>query len=96
MDPVSSLSRPYIYSTVEGASGSEVVEIAFTAPGAEPIEGDWHAAAWDHVTPKGADAKILIGPGGTVVLTDGTYAMWVRVNGAIERPVMRAGLVPIT
>lgn len=96
MEPISSLSRPYLYIPVDGASGSEGVEIAFTTPPAEPAEADWHPADWANITTKGARARILIGPGGTVTLPDGTYMAWVRVNGAVERPVLRSGLVPIT
>ncbi|WP_214317054.1 hypothetical protein [Nonomuraea sediminis] len=96
MEPISSLSRPYIYTTVKGASGSEQVEIAFTNLGAEPTEGDWKPAEWASTTPEGARARILIGPGSSVVLPDGTYLMWVRVTGAVERPVLPCGSVPIT
>ncbi|MFD8529425.1 hypothetical protein ACFV0L_18595 [Streptosporangium canum] len=96
MEPVSSLSRPFVYTTIDGASGSEQVEIAFTNLGSEPMESDWHPAEWANVTAKGARARILIGPGGTVTLLDGTYLMWARVTGARERPVLPCGPVPIT
>lgn len=96
MEPISSLSRPYLYIAIQGASGSEQVEIAFTNPNAEPIETDWYPAEWGGSTEDGRRARILIGPGGTVTLPDGTYMAWVRVNGAVERPVLPAGLVPIT
>ncbi|WP_440063801.1 hypothetical protein [Streptosporangium sp. OZ121] len=95
MDPISSLSRPYLYIPVTGASGSEAVEIAFVNVGAEPAEDDWLPAEWSGITAKGAVARILIGPGGVVALPDGTYMAWVRVNGAVERPVLRSGAVPI-
>ncbi|MEU1880850.1 hypothetical protein ABZ470_26385 [Streptosporangium sp. NPDC020072] len=96
MEPISSLSRPYVYTFVTGASGTEPVEIAFTNLGAEPGEADWHTAEWASLTAGGARARILIGPGGSVTLTDGTYLMWVRVTGPIERPVMPCGPIPIT
>ncbi|TMR97547.1 hypothetical protein [Nonomuraea basaltis] len=96
MEPISSLSRPYLYIPVEGPAGTETVEIAFTVPGAEPAEPNWHLAEWINATGKGATARILIGPGGTVTLTDGTYMAWVRITGAVERPVLPSGLVPIT
>ncbi|WP_433235499.1 hypothetical protein ACQPYK_25445 [Streptosporangium sp. CA-135522] len=95
MEPISSLSRPYLYIQVDGAAGTEDVEIAFTNVGAEPAEGDWLPAGWSNATSEGARARILIGPG-AVALPDGTYMAWVRVNGAVERPVLPAGLVPIT
>jgi hypothetical protein len=96
VESISSLSRPYLYITVKGASGSEQVEIAFTNPDAEPAEEAWRPAEWSGRAENGLRARILIGPGGTVTLPDGTYMAWVRVNGAVERPVLPAGLVPIT
>ncbi|MEQ4723781.1 hypothetical protein [Nonomuraea sp. B19D2] len=96
MEPISSLSRPYVYSVIKGASGSEVVEVAFTNLGAEPIETDWRTAEWANATAEGARVRILIGPGSSVVLPDGTYLMWVRVTGAVERPVIPCGSIPIT
>ncbi|MEU7911328.1 hypothetical protein [Microbispora bryophytorum] len=92
----SSLSRPYLYIWINHATGTEPVEIAFTNPGAEPADDDWHTATWANTTAKGADARILIGPGGDVELPDGTYQAWVRVHAPIELPVMPAGLVNIT
>ncbi|MFC7582445.1 hypothetical protein ACFQYP_00545 [Nonomuraea antimicrobica] len=93
MDPISSLSRPYVYAWIDGAAGIEAVEIAFTVPGDEPSEEGWHTASWSGVTAKGADARILIGPGGDVTLPEGTYQMWVRVDAPPERPMMPSGLV---
>lgn len=95
MKPVSSLSKPYIHSFITGALGTETVEIAMIQA-AEPISGDWKTASWGAVTATGAWAKILIGPGTSLALTDGTYQMWVRATGATEVPVMRAGEIEIT
>lgn len=95
MEPISSLSKEYVYSWVEGATGAETVEVAFIQT-AEPTAPDWKTAAWANLTPAGADARILIGPSTTAVLTDGTYQMWVRVTSASEVPVLLAGPVVIT
>lgn len=95
MDPVSSLSKPYIYSFIKGALGTETVEVAMIQA-AKPSSGDWKTAAWGSVTPTGAWARILIGPSTSLALTDGTYQMWVRVTGASEQPVLRAGEIVIT
>lgn len=95
MDPVSSLSKPYVYSFVTGAAGTETVEIAMIQA-AEPSSGDWKSASWSSVTPRGAWARILIGPGTPLALSDGTYQMWVRVTGSPEAPVLYAGEVVIT
>lgn len=97
MEPISSLSRVNVYTHVTGATGAEDVEVAFTAPGAEPAEDDWYVAAWGAPTATGCTARILIGPGaGAVTLTDGTYSMWVRVTAAVQQPVLEAGQVSIT
>ncbi|WP_424533646.1 hypothetical protein ACOZ38_25255 [Sphaerisporangium viridialbum] len=96
MEPISSLSTVYVQSFVKGAMGSETAHIAFTKPDLEPVTADWKPAVWGAPTDKGCPARILIGPGaGAVVLVDGTYAMWVRVTGPVQIPVLRAGLVSI-
>ncbi|MFI6182544.1 hypothetical protein ACIA8R_43945 [Nonomuraea sp. NPDC051191] len=95
VEPMSSLSLEYLEFFVENASGSEQVEVAFTAPGQEPTEGQWHPASWGAAGRAGARARIRVGPG-ALVLVDGTYQGWVRVTTPSERPVLPSGLVPIT
>ncbi|MEV1168602.1 hypothetical protein [Nonomuraea sp. NPDC049784] len=96
MEPISSLSREFVYIPVEGPSGGEAVEVAFTNEDGKPAETDWRAAMWDTVTATGADAKILVGPGeGAVTLPEGTYRAWVRVTSSVEQPVLPGGLVPV-
>lgn len=90
MKPISSLSREYLYFFIESAAGTETVEVAFTTPGVDPGAPDWNAATWTGATPQGADATILVGPGGTVTLAKGVYQPWVRVTGATEVPVLIA------
>ena len=94
-EPISSLSREWLPFFVRGASGTEVVQIAFTAPGVEPEENGWHDAGWDpaSVTARGADARILFGPGGTTSRAEGTYQAWVRVTAPPQQPVLPAGLI---
>ncbi|NRQ31291.1 hypothetical protein HII36_05490 [Nonomuraea sp. NN258] len=96
-ETISSLSREWLPIFVRGATATEQVEIAFTAPGAEPVEGDWHAAEWKpgSVTDKGATARILFGPGGTASRPDGTWQAWVRVTAQLEKPVLPAGLIDV-
>ncbi|MGW4639564.1 hypothetical protein ACWEN6_13600 [Sphaerisporangium sp. NPDC004334] len=96
VDPISSLSKIAVRFFVSGASGAEPVEIAFTVPDGEPTESDWHTAEWDNPTQRGAEALIIVGPGGAVPLPDGTWLGWVRVTTPRERPVIPGGLVPIT
>ncbi|MER6505886.1 hypothetical protein ABT158_03695 [Nonomuraea sp. NPDC001636] len=95
VEPMSSLSLEYLEFFVENASGSEDVEVAFTTPGQEPTEGQWHPASWGAAGRAGARARIRVGPG-AVALGDGTYQGWVRVTTPSERPVLPSGLVPIT
>jgi hypothetical protein len=96
-ETISSLSREWLPFFVRGATGLEQVEIAFTAPGAEPVEGDWYDAEWQaaSVTQQGATARILFGPGGTVSRPDGSYQAWVRVTAPVEQPVLPAGLIDV-
>ncbi|MEU5863513.1 hypothetical protein ABZ815_20250 [Nonomuraea sp. NPDC047529] len=95
VEPMSSLSLEYLEFFVENASGSEQVEVAFTTPGQEPADGQWHLASWGAAGRAGARARIRVGPG-ALVLGDGTYQGWVRVTTPSERPVLPSGLVPIT
>jgi len=90
---ISSLSKVYVKSFIEGALGSETVEAAFVQA-AEP--DSWETATWGEVTPIGAWARVLVGPGTDFELTDGTWQMWVRVTGSAEVPVLHAGEVVIT
>lgn len=95
MRPISSLSKPYVYSHIDGAAGDETVEFAFVRA-EEPETGDWHAGEWGSTTAKGAWARALIGPGTDFELTDGKWQMWVRVTSSPEEPVMHSGEVVIT
>ncbi|MBX6382166.1 MAG: hypothetical protein IRZ07_04200 [Microbispora sp.] len=92
---ISSLSKEYVQVFVRGATGDETVQMAFIR-GAEPTESDWIPAEWANITPQGADAQALIGPGGAKVLTEGTYQVWVRITTALEVPVLHAGPIIIT
>lgn len=91
MASIPSISVEYLHIPVTGATEDMPVEIAVVARDTEPGEEDWHTAAWD-----GSDAKILIGPGTDLALTDGVYSTWVRVTSTPEIPAMRAGLLRIT
>ncbi|TYK45177.1 hypothetical protein [Actinomadura decatromicini] len=90
---IPSTSREYIHVPVSGATADQPVELAVVDIGAEePAEDDWVPAdVWD-----GSTAKLLIGPGGTLLLADGAYRVWVRVTAEPEIPVLRSGLLRIT
>ncbi len=97
METISSLSCEFLPFFVRGAAGTETVEVAFTAPGVEPVEADWYAAEWapGPAGARGATARILFGPGGTVAKPDGTYQAWVRVTAPPQLPVLPAGLIDV-
>lgn len=65
------------------------VFFAFVPAGAKPTDADWHAGAWGSETM----AQITVGPddpayspGSAVALSVGAYRVWLRIDGAIERP----------
>lgn len=100
------LSREYLWVPVT-ALGEEAadlttlpVEMAFltTKPPADPDEVDWEAGDWSTTVPDNATAiaRCLMGPGGGVELTVGTYYVWIRITGATERPVRYSGQLKIT
>ncbi len=94
------LSREYVRVpvAVEGQDAAALtslpVEFSFLVDKqAKPADNEWVLGSWE----PGADtvARVLVGPGGTVGLTPGTYWVWVRVTGSIERPVRQAGQIKI-
>lgn len=55
-----------------------------------PGGADWHTAEWQDQA-----VRLLVGPGTSVVLDCGEYAVWVRVDAAPESAVRRAGSLEI-
>lgn len=107
MTLISSLSKQYVKVRVSSIdSGAPVditagtVQMAFTTPGTEPVSNDWKSATWETDTTRNPDryyARCLVGPSGTITLTDGTYDVWVKVSSVgSEIPVLRAGSVTVT
>ena len=102
----SSLSKEYVKVRISAREDgvvvnptADTVEMAFTSAEAEPTSPDWKAAEWETNTSTDPDtywARCLVGPGGTVALTDGTYRVWVRITDSPEIPVLRSGLLIIT
>jgi len=84
-------SKQYVYAPVTAASdpSSLPVSIAIVAVGVEPQAADFKTADWE---PGTAKARILVGPGSPVIgeLAPGNYTVWVKVDGAVEDPVMKA------
>jgi len=102
---ISSASLEYVRARVEAIqSGSfldptaDSVAMAFIAGSATPVSGDWKTASWDTdatTTPATYRAQCLVGPAGTVTLTPGVYAVWVKITDSPEIPVKRAGQIKI-
>lgn len=91
MASIPSSSVEYLHVPIVGATSSMPVEMAVVGRDAEPVESDWKTAMWD-----GTDAKMLIGPGTPLPLTDGIYSVWVRVTAAPEKPAIKSGTLLIT
>ncbi|WP_436759338.1 hypothetical protein [Streptosporangium sp. V21-05] len=67
--------------------------ISRTSPEAEPVDGDYIAAAWED----GATgwASIHIGPGTPHTYTPGEYVVWTRLTAGTRKPVRRSGLLTV-
>lgn len=91
MQTISSLSRETItVPLLNGLSGATDPQIAVVRIGTEPAEADWQTATVD-----GDNLTLLVGPGGTVELADGMWAVWVRLTVGPERPVERTGVITV-
>jgi hypothetical protein len=101
---ISSLSCQYVVVPVTAEDDgsvynptSDVVQFAFTAGyGVKPADEDWLTGNWDSNPVQGIyyNAKILIGPGATV-LAPGTYTAWIKVTDNPQIPVKQCGTVVI-
>lgn len=94
-------SLQYVNAIVTAADVNptgDSVYMAFTNQGARPQSGDWKAASWNTAANVGVNnylARCLVGPGGTVTLTTGQYAIWVKVTDNPEVPELPAGQLSI-
>ena len=85
---------PIIVTCLGGNPTTDTVQMAFTATGVDPQPADWQTASWDTSATLGPNqylAQCLVGPGGTVALTNGTYQIWVKVTDNPEIPQLPAG-----
>lgn len=92
--PSTSLEYVLVPVTVDGATPNPglTVEMAIIADGTEePASGDWKTAAWDS-----GRARLLVGTGGDIALTNGNYEIWVRITSSPEVPIRRAGRLVVT
>jgi hypothetical protein len=69
---------------------ADTVKMAFTARFTNPVSGDWKSAVWETSGTR-YYAKCLVGPGGTVALTAGSYKVWVKVTDSPEAPILPSG-----
>jgi hypothetical protein len=78
---------------------ADVVNLAFMPkpPDANPGSGDWHTGSWT-TNPSGVPlAQCLVGPAnGGVLLTEGTYTVWVQVVDNPEVPTEPVGELDIS
>lgn len=74
------------------------VEMAFVPYDQDPVTPSWQSAQWE-TSGTGANAvyyaRCMVGPGGTVTLTEGLYDVYVKINDATEVPVMNSGRIAI-
>ena len=98
----SQLSLQYLYVPVSAVKNGaaynptgDPVAMAFMPQATQvPQSADWQTAGW--TTTQNAvypySAGCLIGPGGTIALTVGTYVVYVRVTDSPEVPVQQASM----
>lgn len=76
---------------------SDSVYMAFlsTPPPNQPTSGEWNAASW-YVIGTQFTAICLVGPGGTIQLTQGLYYVWVKISASPEVPIKYAGILQVS
>lgn len=90
-----------VYAMASGAvvnPTSDAVAMAFMSSTAAPSSGDLKTASWETDATTEPDtyiARCLVGSGGAVTLTAGTYSVWVKITDSPEVPVRRAGLLKV-
>ena len=99
---LSSLSLEYVRVAVtikrlgvEVDPTTDTVQMAFTAVGVEPVSADWKSASWETVDGEYI-ARCLVGPTGTVTLSDNMYTIWVKVADDPEIPVRPVGRLRVS
>lgn len=104
---ISAASREFVpvsvRATLRGAPYNptgDVVEFAFTRPGAALVGAHWYPASWESVDLTGAagsyTALCMVGPGGTTQLAPGQYQVSVRITDNPEIPAIPAYLLNVT
>lgn len=71
-------------------------QFAFLLADTEPVTADWRTGEWVGAWTNGSvTARILVGPGTSVVFTPGNWRCWLRITDNPEIPVMRVDLVRV-
>jgi hypothetical protein len=83
--------RYYVGATKDGLPynpTSTTVTFAFMAPGVDPTLSDFKSGSWEVEAgpPSRYVARVLLGPVGTVILTKGAYAVWIKIADNPEVP----------
>ncbi len=100
---LSHLSTQYVHVPVQGSVNNapidpttDIVQFAFVANGVGPPI-TWYVGAWDTGSSGPVyTARILVGPvNGDVVLSIGSYAVYVKISDSPEVPVLPAGNLDI-
>lgn len=100
MRSLSSLATEYIaylvsctaYDGTTVDPTGDTTKIAFMPPGQQPASEDWHAASWLATRVVG----VLVGPRGGMVLTAGSYDVWINLIDDTEEPVEPVEVLMIT
>lgn len=96
---LSKLSKEYVRVPVTATEDGVPVDpttdvVAFSFPPVYHDPDTWVTGEWE-VAGGTTFARILVGPGGDVVLDEGTFHVWLRVTDAPEVPVKRTGQLRI-
>jgi hypothetical protein len=79
---------------------SDTLQFAFMPNSVQvPITGDWVSGVWETVATNiiyPYNAKCLVGPTGSTVLTLGTYVIYLKITDNPETPVLVAGQLVIS
>lgn len=96
--PAISLEYLEISITAALTLDAQTVEFAFQLDGDQtsPAGADWHAATWIGDEGTTRTARLLVGPGGALVLEAGYYNVWYRVDATPEIPARVAGRLELT
>jgi len=77
---------------------SDSVFMAFLSvpPPSQPASEDWNAASWFTGVGNQYTAICLVGPGGTIQLTQGYWYVWAKISASPEVPVKYAGILQVS